>query len=200
MNNKKEVLAKKLEEVDKHLEKKRLKWNLGIFAGYSLAISILMTILVINTVDSVILTWILSLIPSIFLGGVCYGINSLVWTNCCWSIRDTLDYQKQLEKEWKELVAQEEKSNCASNIDIFSNQTLPNKYLNRGYDEFQIEYIREVINKYGLSEKDIDYFLSLRNEPILLMEYFLHLKYEIEDYIEDVAREKAAKEVLRIHK
>ena len=200
MNNKKEALAKRLAEVDKHLEQKRLKWNLGIFAGYSLAISILITISVLNTVDSVIFAWVYSLIPSILLGGLCYWINSLVWTNCCWSIRDTLDYQKQLEKEWKELVAQEEKSNCANNIDVSSNQTVPNKYLNRGYDEFQIEYIREAIYKYGLCEKDIDYFLSLRNEPILLMEYSLHLKYEIEDYIEDVARDKAAKEVLRIHK
>lgn len=200
MNDKKEALAKRLAEVDKNLEKKRLKWNLGIFVGYSLTISILITILVLNTVDSVILTWIYSLVPSIFLGGVCYWLNSLIWTNCCWSIRDTLDYQKKLEKEWNELISQEEKDNGVNNVDALVNKTIPSKYLNREYDEFQIKYIKEAIYKYGLSEKDIDYFLSLRDDPILLMEYSLHLKYEVDDYIEQVAREKAASEVLRIHK
>lgn len=195
MNTKKDMLAKQLTELDKHLEVKKLKWNMGIFLGYSIGVFILFLIGIESIFDNI--TYILGfLLVSLFLGGVCYWLNALVWITCCNSINETKNLKNKLEKKWEELIKEEQ---ISDDVQSAKTQIIPGKYLKRGYNEFQIEYIKEAFQKYGLTEADIDYFLSLKDEPELLMEYHYELKYEMEIYMEEVGRQKAAEEVFKTH-
>jgi hypothetical protein len=198
MSTKKEALAKQLIELDKYLESKKLKWNLGIFAGYTIGIFILFLFGVESIFDNILHVLVL-LLASAFLGGICYWINALVWITCCNSINETTKYKNKLEKEWDELNKQEELNATTYDTSRQNDHPIPEKYLNRGYNEFQIEYIREALYEYQLTKNDIDYFLSLKDEPKLLMEYHFQLQYEIETYLEEEARERATKEVFKAH-
>lgn len=126
------------------------------------------------------------------LGIICYGVNAFIWSNCCRDINSALDYVECVEKRIKQ-------PNLHDNqIPLKEEHDLPEKYLNRGYDEFQLEYIKEALYTHGLTENDVDYFLELRDEPYLLLPYSINLEFEIEDYKEDIARKKAAEETFGV--
>lgn len=96
-------------------------------------------------------------LASLALGLFFYGINAVVWSNCVRDINSSLSYVECLEKQLKQSETKQE-----STI-VKEEHRLPNKYLNRGYDEIQIEYIKEALYVNGLTEKDVDYFLSLKD-------------------------------------
>ena len=197
MNNtsQKDNLAKHLLELDKQLEAKKLKWNLGMFFGYSVGIFILFLVcnnsVFDNLVYALVTFWI-----SIFLGGIIYCVNLLVWSKFFNSVDEMSKSKNKLEKDWQAIV-NKEKTN--STVPTFQLDTIPNKYLDRDYSDIQIEYIMEAFSKYGLTETDIDYFLGLKDEPLLLMEYSGELRYEIDVFVDEVAREKAAESVFKRH-
>ena len=193
----KNQLIQQLEEANRRLKSVRRTWFLLIWLGYSVLIFSLFTIFIENNKSD----W-LSLLAfgaefglvSLVLGLFFYGINVLVWTFCTKDINSSLCYVEYLEKQLNQ-----PKLNKETAV-IKTEHHLPGKYLNRGYDEFQIEYIKEALYVNGLTENDVDHFLSLKDDPNLLSIFSCHLKAEVENYIEEFAREKVSKEVLDIFK
>ena len=168
-----------------------------IWLGYSVLIFSLFTIFIENNKSdwlSLLAFWAEFGLVSLVLGLFFYGVNVLVWTFYTQDINSTLSYVEYLEKQLNQ-----HKLNKETAV-IKTEHHLPEKYLNRGYDELQIEYIKEALCVNGLTENDIDYFLSLKDDPNLLSMFSCHLKVEVEDYIEEFAREKVAKDVLAIFK
>ena len=51
------------------------------------------------------------------------------------------------------------------------------KYLNRGYSEEQLHHIWKAQHERGLTDEDIDYFLSIEDDPMLLPFYATGLKH-----------------------
>ena len=105
MKENKTALAKQIVMVEKHLKEKRIKCFLGITVFYSvISFGVLC---IIDGRPATLLEFIGFLFASIFLGILFWLINAAIWTNCVQSINDTLNYKKRLEKEYSEILSDE---------------------------------------------------------------------------------------------
>lgn len=181
-----EKINKKRENAIKRLTSVRKTWFFYIWLGYSCIIFALFYNLLESSKDG---WWIIAII-SIILGIVCYVINAFVWSHCCEDINNAKKYVEYLDKE---LVKLNTKDNYSSKT---IEQPLPEKYLNCGFTESQLNDIRWALFENNMSEEDIDAFFSEGGEPRLLIAYCVHFK----SAIELSARPDAIKETLRIHK
>ena len=185
--NEKEFLIKQQKESIQRLASVRRTWFLWIWLGYSGFIFWLF----LNLTEISGWGWLTTAIISLILGIICYGVNALIWSNCCRDINSALNYVEYIEKRMKQSDSQDNQTPEKEE------QALPEKYLKRGYDELQLEHIKEALHTYRLTEDDIDYFLEIKDEPHLLLPYGINLEFEIEDYKEEIAREKAVEETLK---
>ena len=106
--DKKKALALQMAAIEENLEKKRNRWFFGIWIGYSVVTFWLLK--TIKDIDSILdllyydpAQFFSMLVASAALGLISWWVNSLVWTNFCNSIHETISVYEKLEKEYREI-------------------------------------------------------------------------------------------------
>lgn len=114
----KKALAQRLIELEKRIEKKRRNWFLGIWLGYTAItycniriieyivnhyefdylLELIFADLFTNTAK-----FFIELLISAVIGLFSWYVNSLIWSNCCNSIRDTVSVYEKLVKEYNNM-------------------------------------------------------------------------------------------------